>query len=223
MEYILAMPVAVCGVLAAYCTLDGKLADRIRLLHIMGTPSGKSRDIGRRQVILLSLFIGMLCYGSAVKIFLCQGETVNRFKMLVALLCIAGAACNDYREQRIPNIFPLVMAVSGIICLAAGYLTAQNGAVSYVASSLIATVLVASCMTIAALLTRNGIGTGDIKLCSSLALIGGVYTTGRTLFWGMIACSLTAIFLLLSKKKTIQESLPFGPFVLIGYMISILV
>lgn len=221
MNYILAVPVAVCGGLAAYCTLDKKLADNIRILHFMGSSSEKVKEVSVRQAVIFSLVMGMLCYGAAVMIFFHVEELINRMKMLTALVCVAGAACNDYREERIPNIFPLVMAVSGLICLAAGYLTSQDGAQAYIASSLIATVLVAAGMSVASLLTKNGIGIGDIKLLSALALLGGVYTVGGTLFFGMLICFLTAVVLLLSRKKTMKESLPFGPFIFIGYMISI--
>lgn len=221
MNYILAIPAAVCGGAAAYCTLNKKKADRIKLLHLMGTPAEKTKNISDRQALLFSVVVGALCYWAGVMILLHTEEALNRMKMLIALVCTAGAACNDYREERIPNIFPLVMAVSGLVCLAIGYVTSQNGAVSYIASSLIATVLVAAGMSVAALLTGNGIGTGDIKLLSALALLGGIYTVGGALIFGMLICSLAAVVLLLCKKKTMKESLPFGPFVFIGYIITV--
>lgn len=221
MDYLMAAPAAVCCGAVAYCTLNQKIADKIRLLHIMGTPAEKSKDMSGRQVLWLTLLIGILCYGAAVMVFFHVDGGINRMKMLIALFCIAGAACNDYREQRIPNIFPFVMALSGLLCLAAGYLFSQEGAGAYIASSLIATVLVAACMTVAALLTGNGIGIGDIKLLCALALTGGVYTVGGTLFFGMAVCFFAAIALLLFQKKTMKESLPFGPFIFIGYIITI--
>lgn len=221
MNYVLAIPAAVCSGLVAYCTLDRDLADKIKILHFMGTSGEKERKLSGRWVMLLSIVVGALCYGAAVMIFFHTEEILNRIKMLIALICVAGAACNDYREERIPNIFPLAMAVSGLVCLTVGYVISQNGARSYIASSLIATVLVASCMSVAALLTKNGIGIGDIKLLSALALLGGMYAVGGTLFFGMLICFLAAIILLISRKKTIKESLPFGPFVFIGYVMSI--
>ncbi len=221
MNYFLAVPVALCCGAAAYCTLNQETADKIKLLHIMGTPAEKTRAMSGTQVRLLTLLVGILCYSAAVMLLLHVNGAINRVKMLAALFCIAGAACNDYREQRIPNIFPLVMALSGLLCLAAGYLFSQEGAAAYLASSLIATFLVAACMTVAALLTGNGIGTGDIKLLCSLALTGGVYTVGGTLFFGMTVCFFTAVILLVVRKKTMKESLPFGPFIFIGYIISI--
>ncbi len=221
MEYFLAVPAALCCGAAAYCTLDREIAEKIKLLHIMGTPAEKSKIMSGTQVFFLTLLTGIVCYAAAVALLLHVGGAINRVKMLVALFCIAGAACNDYREQRIPNIFSFVMAFSGLLCLAAGYLFSQEGAGAYLVSSLTATVLVAAYMTVAALLTGNGIGTGDIKLLCALALTGGVYTVGGTLFFGMVACFLAAVFLLLFRKKTIKESLPFGPFIFIGYIISI--
>lgn len=221
MNYILGIPVAVCCGLVSYCTLNRELADKIKLLHMLGTPGQKQGVLGRRQAVWISLAVTLLCYGAAVALFFHVEGALNRFRMLTGLVCAAGAACNDYREERIPNIFPLVMAVSGLVCLAAGYVTGQDGAMSYIASSLIAAFLVTACMSVAALLTKNGIGAGDIKLLGALALLGGIYTVGGTLFFGLLCCCLTAAVLLLSKKKTIKESLPFGPFVFIGYLVTI--
>ena len=221
MDYFLAVPVALCCGAAAYCTLNQEIADKIKLLHIMGMPAEKSKEMSGTQLRWLTLFMGIVCYGVAVMVLLHVNGTINRVKMFTALFCLAGAACNDYREQRIPNIFPLVLALTGLLCLGAGYLFSQEGAGAYLASSLIATVLVAACMTVAALLSGNGIGTGDIKLLCALALTGGVYTVGGTLFFGMSVCFVTAVILLLFRKKTMKESLPFGPFIFIGYMISV--
>ena len=221
MNHILAIPAAICCVLVAYSTLNAELANKIKVLHIMGKPSDEEKNLDKRQVLLFSLTLGIICYGAIVMLFRHTGELINRLKMLVALVCLTGAACNDYREQRIPNIFPLAMAVVGLLCLAMGYLTSQNGAVSYIAGSLVAAVLVTACMSMVALLTKNGIGMGDIKLLGALALAGGIYAVGGTLFYGVIACSLAAIVLLILKKKTIKESLPFGPFIFIGYIVSI--
>lgn len=221
MNYICGVPVAACGVLIAYCTLKEELAEKIRVLHILGISGEKSKRLSRRQIVLLSMIMGVLCYWGAVMISFHAVGMINIVKMQITLICVIGAACNDYRERRIPNIFPLTMAVVGVACLAAGYLTSQNGAVSYAVSSLFATVVVTACMAIATLLTGNGIGIGDIKLLSALALVGGVEVIGGTLFFGMISCSVTAIVLLLTRKKTIKESIPFGPFIFIGYIISI--
>lgn len=221
MNYIWAIPIAICCGIVAYGTLNKEIADKVKMLHIMGTPAEKSKEMNQIQVVGISILVSILCYGAVAMLFIHTIEVINRLKMVISLICITGAACNDYREQRIPNIFPFTMVVSGVILLAVGYFVSQNGAVAYIVSSITATFFVIAGMAIAAVLTKKGIGIGDIKLLGAVALTGGVYTVGSTMFFGMIACFIVAVVLLLSKKKTMKESLAFGPFIFVGYIISI--
>lgn len=43
MNHILAIPAAICCVLVAYSTLNAELANKIKVLHIMGTPSDEEK------------------------------------------------------------------------------------------------------------------------------------------------------------------------------------
>ena len=61
----------------------------------------------------------------------------------------------------------------------------------------------------------------DIKLLAALGLMGGVTIVGGTIFFAMLPCALVSAGLLITKKKTMREAIPFGPFLLIGYMLTI--
>ena len=62
---------------------------------------------------------------------------------------------------------------------------------------------------------------GDAKLIGALgALCGGVCVMG-TLFFGTLLAALCAVFLLLTKKATMKYTMPFGPFIFAGYLITI--
>ena len=137
------------------------------------------------------------------------------------MVCLTVAACVDLREHRIPNVVPLTMTVFAVISLTIGFLTDQQGYLSYIFSSVVSSVVVAILMLVASILTKKGIGMGDIKLLSALALLGGVYTICGTLFFGITLCAVAALVLLALKKKTVKEGLPFAPFVLLGYFITI--
>ena len=108
------------------------------------------------------------------------------------------------------------------MCLSIGYFSSQEGATAYIFSSVFASIAVAIFMIVASLLTRQGIGMGDIKLLTALALLGGVNTIGWTLIFGVAVCAVAAVFFLITKKKTVRGTMPFGPFILIGYIITII-
>lgn len=223
MNYLIFIMTILACLVFAYITVDEKVAKKVRILNITKSDeifASKKLSKSKKIIIILILIILSGC----AEFFLLRNTTsvMDQVKMSIALACLVGTAGNDYREQRIPNIFSMIMATTGIVCLIAGVLVQRDGAMAYVVSSLYATIGVAVCLIFAAILTKQGIGMGDIKALCALALIGGVYTICGTLFFGMCACVCCTVFLLLTKRKKMNESVPFGPFIYIGYIITII-
>lgn len=222
MNYVIFVLTVLLCTMAAVITVDKVYAEKIRFLRQTNSEEefvSKSLTKGKKWVIVLG--VSLLSAVAAFYLAINTEELLNQVKMSVALICLAGAGVNDYREHRIPNIFPLIMAATGVICLLIGVIIKQNGATMYIVSSAFSTVGVAVCMILAAVLSKGGIGMGDIKLMCALSLIGGVYVICGTIFFGMVGCVCAAVFLLLSKKKTLKEAVPFGPFLYIGYVTAI--
>lgn len=184
-------------------------------VHIEG------KQISKTRILIISALLMVCAAFTMWRLMIGTQSVINILKLSIALLCLVGSGCVDFIEHRIPNLFPLVMAVGAILLLTLGCLTGQEGAFAYIVSSVFSAAVSAACLTVASLLSRHGIGAGDIKLIAALALMGGVYVICGTLFFAMVACAITSIILLATKKKTIKQSVPFGPFVLIGYMITI--
>lgn len=222
MRYIIVLAIALICAVLTYINLNENLSSKIKILN-----KHKDKDtcsnimISKKKICILTGIVFVLSALACISIFLNVSETLNIIKMNIALVCLVGAAAMDLKEHRIPNIYPLVLSVSGIICLAIGYFSKQVGATSYIVSSVIATIGVAVCLLLAMFLTRQGIGLGDIKLLCALALMGGVYTICGTIFFAMTACAIIAVILLVTKKKNIQSALPFGPFVFVGYLVTV--
>lgn len=224
MIYFVAIMTAVVIAVLSYITLNKKISDKIRLFKPADPEEHfDSKELNGTKIWIIVSLLTVVCFISVLQIQARVNNFLGIAKMVIALICMAGAACYDFREKRIPNIFPGVMALSAVILLAAGVIFKQNGAVSYITSSVFAAASCAVFMVIAAFLTKQGIGAGDIKLISALALIGGVYVIIGTIFFGIFSCCICAIFALLLKKKTIHESLPFGPFLFIGFIIMLFV
>jgi len=222
MKYLIAAIAAVlCGLLA-YITLDQTRTEKCRLLRPREPGEEPGKTLSEKRIRLLTAAIVLVSGLVGAYLAYRVPKTLDLIKMAVALVCMTGAACNDYREHRIPNLFPLVMACAGAVCLCVGRLTDPDHFPLYLFSSVIATVGVALCMVLASILTKHGIGYGDIKLLCALAFLCGVYTLCDTLFFGMLLCALTAIVLLAAKKKTLKGSMPFGPFLLAGFYITAL-
>ena len=223
MNYAISGITAILCIVMTYFVLDEEKASKIKILHKLGHGEAYeniklSRKAYWTLLVIISLFDAIVCFWIATHTL----EVINVIKMSVGVLCLTGAASNDLREHRIPNIFPLTIAVVGIGCLVAGWLTEMPGWGGYIASSVIATVATGLCFGLAFFLSKNGIGMGDIKILCAIALLAGVYPICGTVFFGIVSCSILSIALLIFKKKGFKDTLPFGPFILLGFGISIL-
>ncbi|NYE56507.1 prepilin peptidase [Carboxydothermus ferrireducens] len=73
-----------------------------------------------------------------------------------------------------------------------------------------------------ALISRGGIGGGDIKLAAGLGAFLGFPLILETLFLAFFFGGLTGIILLLTKKKARGDMVPFGPFLIGAAFITVL-
>lgn len=223
MEYAVAILVAALAAAVSYATLNKSVTDRIPVLK-QKDPNANytSRELSKTCMIIAMACIfamGLVC---TLIIMRTCSDAIGICRMLLAFLCMAGAGCVDYRERRIPNFFSGVMAIGGSALLIAGILSGIRGAVAHVTTSIVSAVCCVLFLTIASALTKQGIGAGDIKLIGALALSAGLFGVLGTLFFGVTICSIAAVFVLLMKKQDRHGSLPFGPFLFIGFVITIL-
>ena len=72
-----------------------------------------------------------------------------------------------------------------------------------------------------ALLSRGGMGWGDVKLAGLIGLVTGFPLVFIALFLAIICGGLTAAVLLLSKLKSRKDAIPFGPFLALGTMATL--
>lgn len=220
MKYALCLAVAAACFFLARWTLDIDLVQKSRLLR-PSEPCQTGNHLAPSTVWVASGVLG-LCGGATMWRILARAQdVVTVLALVIALLCLTGSACVDFIEHRIPNLFPGVLAVGALILLFGSMAVGRDGAVSNMVSALLSCAGCALALVIASFLSSGGIGAGDIKLVSALALMCGVYVICRTLLFGMAACALTACALLVTKKKSKKDTLPFAPFLLLGFALGL--
>lgn len=222
MNYIICATAVVGSFLLAWRTLDLKAVRSSRFLcprHPEDEESG--RQLSPRQILALALLITLANTITAWRLFLTVHDPLNLLKLSLTLVILTGCACVDGIEHRIPNFLSGTLALSALALLTAGFLTGQTGAFGYLQSSLFAVVVTAACLVVGTVLSHQGIGIGDIKLIVAVGLMGGVVVVGGTIFFAMFPCALVSAGLLITKKKTMKEAVPFGPFLLLGYILTV--
>lgn len=222
MNYAIGAAAALCCFFLSGTALDREKIHRSKYLRprCPEEEDGALRLTGR-QIRAISALITLLAAATAWKLTGRVQDTLNYLKLTAALTILSGCACVDLVEHRIPNFLTGLLALLSALFLSAGFLTGQPGALGCLNSSLFSAAASAAVLTVGSLLSHQGIGMGDVKLIVALGLAGGVYVTVGTVFFAALLCALASGWLLLSGRKTLKESIPFGPFLLIGYMLTL--
>jgi leader peptidase (prepilin peptidase)/N-methyltransferase len=146
--------------------------------------------------------------------------------LVAAALAIAVAAplltYVDVRAHLLPDPVTLAATVAATIALVAGCLATGHGRTLLVALGL---GLAASLLFLGLTLLGGGLGFGDVKLVFVLvATAAAVDVTGAlvVLVLAVALGGLTALVLVVSRRRDRKAHLPFGPFLLAGWWLALL-
>lgn len=135
-----------------------------------------------------------------------------------------GLAMIDIDVLRLPDrlTLPAYPAIVALLALAA----AADDAPGALAEALIGGLVLAGGYLLLALLSAGQVGGGDVKLAGLVGMALG-WLGGRTVFIGAsLAFALAAVVglaLLASRKATLRSSIGFGPYLLGGALVAILI
>jgi leader peptidase (prepilin peptidase)/N-methyltransferase len=73
-----------------------------------------------------------------------------------------------------------------------------------------------------ALASRGGMGWGDVKLAALIGLATGFPLVLVAIIMGAILGGIVAVALMLAKKRNRREAIPFGPFLALAAMVTLL-
>ena len=92
---------------------------------------------------------------------------------------------------------------------------------STVISEVIASLALAAAAFLCTLLLKNSIGFGDIKLFIVMGLYLGLNGIWGAVFMALLVSFAVSVVLLLTRKKTRKDMIPFGPAIVIGTYLSV--
>lgn len=133
------------------------------------------------------------------------------------LIAIAGI---DLKEQIIPDSLVLSVLVIEVLHKTLNYFI--NGASPRLADSLLGLVIAGGIFLLIVIVSKGGMGGGDVTLIGALGFVLGVKGILLTIFFSFILGAIISIFLLASGLKTRKDPIPFGPFIILGFFIVLL-
>lgn len=135
---------------------------------------------------------------------------------IVSMLIPAMAVLSfiDLKLYIIPNRLNLYLAISAILYIIVNYKIAWillMGGVVYFAL-----------FFFIAIFTGGSLGMGDVKMMFSVGAILGITLLLKYIAFSFILAMIVGLFLVISKKKKATDKIPFGPYLTIGFVLTIL-
>lgn len=146
----------------------------------------------------------------------------NLLRLVLLGTLLTAAAYIDALSHKIPNWIVLCTAAVFAGCTVLDFVLSGTDAVPMALNSILAAAVFFVVFFLVRLASRGGVGYGDIKMITAAALILGIYGTFSFLLVSHVLAAVAAIALLVSKKATRKDGLPFGPFFYLGYLVTIL-
>ena len=88
-------------------------------------------------------------------------------------------------------------------------------------NSILALVISSGIFLTIVIVSKGGMGGGDVKLIGALGFILGIRLILLNIFLSFILGAIISIFLLLFKIKDKKDPIPFGPFICLAFMITV--
>lgn len=164
------------------------------------------------MIEILNAFLYLLVY---IK----YGFTVDFFFYALIFSILIIIAMIDLKEMIIPDILVLCLVGLTIIYKLALYILFDQS--PQLLDSVGGLVLSALLFILIILLSKGGMGGGDVTLIGSLGFIVGIKMIFVTILLSFILGAIISVFLLVAKIKGRKDPIPFGPFIVLGFLIVV--
>lgn len=134
--------------------------------------------------------------------------------VLVAIVFI------DLKEMIIPDSLVLCVLVLSIIHKAINYFL--YGISPNLVGSILGLLVAGGLFLAIVIISRGGMGGGDVTLIGALGFVLGVKYILLNVFLSFIIGAIISMVLLAAKIKTRKDPIPFGPFIVLGFFLTVL-
>ena len=153
-------------------------------------------------------------------IYLIYGLSIQSLIYIILSSALIIIAFIDLNEQIVPDVISLPGIVIGfILSFFVPYISFINSALGVVVGGGIILIIG---MAGSVIFKKEAMGGGDVKLAAMIGAFLGWRYIIISLFLGFFIGALAGIFLIMSKIKSREDTVPFGPFIVLGSFITLL-
>lgn len=124
----------------------------------------------------------------------------------------------DLKEMMIPDSLVITIAILSILHKSLNYIIHKTP--TNLLDSIEGALLAGIIFLLIVIISKGGMGGGDVTLIIALGFILGVKHILLAIFLSFILGGVISAFLLITKLKTKKDPVPFGPFIVLGFIIT---
>lgn len=148
-------------------------------------------------------------------------EMISGLIIYTLISCVLSCIfVTDMQLKIIPNIVIIVMLGGKLVTLVIDFITDRDFFVGFLIQCIITAIVCLLITLLVSKITHNGIGFGDVKLLCAFGFLCGIKALLYSVIFAFLFASVLALVLMIVKKKTLKDSLPFGPMLWVGFHIT---
>lgn len=144
---------------------------------------------------------------------------INKIRNELVFAWLFFLALIDFKEQIIPRVLTHVGLGWWLVFVLLAVLVGKAGIVSILLFSLGGLLLGGGLFVICRILSKGGVGMGDIRMFSVIGLLYGLNYTFSILLFTIVFMSVFGIVAMLCKKKSLNSQLCMAPFALVAFFL----
>lgn len=170
----------------------------------------------RGKRLIVSCILAVIC-AILMLLFNCyQYHPVKSFRYLVLVLFMVSLGATDARERRLPNSILAAMFFVRTAFLAVECILAREYWIELALSALIGLAVIGIFFLIVWVISRKGLGAGDVKAMAILGYWLGFSVASGVIFIALVLMVIVGLIQVARKKISVKDSLPMGPFLTIA-------
>jgi len=149
---------------------------------------------------------------------------LNTFFILRSIMLITFsfmAMLIDIRKRCIPNKLVLGMFTGWLLLMASKLLPDTQAGIPILTDSVVGMLIAGGVFMSVYLLSRRGLGGGDVKFMAVAGLYLGLDGTLPAILYGTVLAALSGLILIALKRIKRKDTIPLAPFLFAGIMITV--
>lgn len=221
MKYLLFFLISIIITVFGFWNLHKKSIIKVGDIKDLLKLNNSEKDNGEKGYFILAI-LACIVLSYVVQVFIYKNTEPLAFAKLSVLYAIlVSAALVDYKLKIIPNYLVLIgLGARAVIYLIEIFLSTDIKEI--VISDLIGFALGFGVFAFVSVITKQALGFGDAKLFAVIGLTLGSFGTYSVMFTSVLVSAVVSIILLIFKKRNRKDSIPFGPCIYIGYILTLL-